>query len=416
MSRARAFNWILLAFWVSLVSVGLIAIFSATQGPVAEFLPSYIQINFYKQLIAFGLAIGLMAGMQFLDPRIFKEGSYLFYAFGILLMILTLLVGREVNGARSWLTFGPVNFQASEFMKVATILATANYLTSQRNISAENFKHALITTGMLLLPTILVLLQNDTGTALVFLSLIPVMLFWSGLPYGISLFIISPAIIGYLCIIGWYWGLIAAVIFTLLIFFIQRRTWLTITSFVFGILLVIGVQVALHQVLQPYQRGRIEAFTNPDFDPKGAGWNVIQAKTAIGSGGLYGKGFMEGTQTQLRFLPEQWTDFIYCVIAEEFGFLGASLVLLLFLGLLMRLLNSAQNHKHPFAQIVMVAVAWIFFTHFFINIGSATGLLPVIGLPLPFISYGGSALLTNTLMLAICLNLDFNKRQMSIYR
>lgn len=416
MSRAKAFNWMLLALWVSLVSVGLIAILSATQGPVAKFLPSYIQINFYKQLVAFGLAIGLMAGFQFLDPRIFKEGSYLFYTIGIILMILTLLIGREVNGARSWLVLGPVNFQASEFMKVATILATANYLTSQRNISAENFKHALITTGLLLLPTILVLLQNDTGTALVFLSLIPVMLFWSGLPYGISLFIISPAIIGYLCIIGWYWGLIAAVIFTLLIFFIQQRTWLTITSLVFGILIVIGVQVALHQVLQPYQRGRIEAFTNPDFDPKGAGWNVIQAKTAIGSGGLYGKGFMEGTQTQLRFLPEQWTDFIYCVIAEEFGFLGASFVLLLFMGLLTRLLNSAQNHKHPFAQIVMVGVAWVFFIHFFINIGSATGLLPVIGLPLPFISYGGSALLTNTLMLAICLNLDFNKRQMSIYR
>lgn len=416
MSSARSFNWILVGFWVSLVTVGLVAIYSATQGPVAEFLPSYIQINFYKQLVAFGLAIAVLAGMQFLDPRLFKEGSYLFYGIGLVLMVLTLLIGREVNGAKSWLVLGPVNLQTSELMKVATILATANYLTSQRNISAENLKHALITICMLLVPTILVLLQNDTGTALVFLSLIPVMLFWSGLPYGISLFIISPAIIGYLTIIGWYWGLVAVAVITLLIFFIQRRNWLTFTSFVSGVLIVIGIQVALYQVLLPHQRGRIEAFTNPSFDPRGAGWNVIQAKTAIGSGGLTGKGFMEGTQTQLRFLPEQWTDFIYCVIAEEFGFLGASLVLLLFMGLLMRLLGSAQNHKHPFAQIVIIGVCWIYFIHLFINIGSATGLLPVIGLPLPFISYGGSALLTNTLMLGLCLNLAFNKRQMSIYR
>lgn len=413
MNNTQSFNWLLTGLWVSLMAIGLVAIYSATQG---EFLPAYIQINFLKQLVAVGLSVAVLAGMQFLDPRIFKEGSYLFYGIGIILMILTLIIGREVNGARSWIVLGPVNFQTSEFMKVATILATANYLTSQRNISAENLKHALITICLLLVPTILVLLQNDTGTALVFLSLIPVMLFWSGLPYGISLFIISPAVIAYLCIISWYWGLAAAVIFTLLIFFIQRRTWLTFTSFVCGILIVIGVQVALYQVLQPHQRGRIEAFTNPNFDPRGAGWNVIQAKTAIGSGGLTGKGFMEGTQTQLRFLPEQWTDFIYCVIAEEFGFLGASLTLLLFMGLLMRLLGSAQNHKHPFAQIVIIGVAWIYFIHLFINVGSATGLLPVIGLPLPFISYGGSALLTNTIMLALCLNLAYNKRKLSIYR
>lgn len=416
MNRSGKLDWSLTVLWVSLVTVGLIAIYSATQGPVAEFLPSYIQINFYKQLVAFAIGICVFASIQLISPRAFKEGSYLFYGICLFLMILTLLIGREVNGAKSWLVLGPVNFQASELMKVATILATANYLTSQRNISAENLRHALITIVLLLVPTILVLLQNDTGTALIFLSLIPVILFWSGLPYGISLFIISPAVIGYLCIIGWYWGLLAAVILTLLIFFIQRRTWLTFTSFVCGILIVIGVQVALYQVLQPYQRGRIEAFTNPEFDPQGAGWNVIQAKTAIGSGGVFGKGFMEGTQTQLRFLPEQWTDFIFCVIAEEFGFLGASLVLLLFMGLLLRILKNAQNHQHPFAQIVMIGIAWIYFIHLFINIGSASGLLPVIGLPLPFISYGGSALLTNTLMLAICVNLDFHKRQLSIYR
>lgn len=415
MRSLRELNWTLVLLWGALCVIGLVAIYSATQGPVSQFLPEYIQVNFWKQLIAFGIALVILVGVQFIDPRNFREGSYLFYAACILLMILTLLFGREVNGARSWLVIGPLNLQTSELMKVATILAVANYLTGSRNVTTENLRFALTTVALILLPALLVFLQNDSGTGLVFLALIPVMLFWSGLPYGISLLIISPAVIGYLTIIAWYWGLSAAVVLTLIIFLVQRRAWLTFVSFASGLLIVIGMQVALFQVLQPHQRARIEAFTNPSFDPQGAGWNIIQAKTAIGSGGVYGKGFMEGTQTQLRFLPEQWTDFIYCVIGEEFGFIGSSLVLLLFMGLVLRMLNSAGGHKSSFAQLVIVGVTTIFFIHFFINVGSATALLPVIGLPLPFISYGGSALLANTLMLAICLNLDLYRRQFSIY-
>lgn len=415
MRSLRELNWTLVLLWGALCVIGLVAIYSATQGPVSRFLPEYIQVNFWKQLIAFGIAIVVLVAVQFIDPRNFREGSYLFYAACVLLMILTLLFGREVNGARSWLVIGPLNLQTSELMKVATILAVANYLTGSRNVTTENLRSALTTVALILLPTLLVFLQNDSGTGLVFLALIPVMLFWSGLPYGISLLMISPAVIGYLTIIEWYWGLTAAVVLTLVIFLVQRRPRLTFISFASGLLIVIGMQVALFQVLQPHQRARIEAFTNPSFDPQGAGWNVIQAKTAIGSGGIYGKGFMDGTQTQLRFLPEQWTDFIYCVIGEEFGFIGSSLVLLLFMGLVLRMLNSAGGHKSSFAQLVIIGVTTIFFIHFFINVGSATALLPVIGLPLPFISYGGSALLTNTLMLAICLNLDLYRRQFSIY-
>lgn len=416
MNNIRDLNWSLVFFWMGLTLVGLVAIYSATQGPVSQFLPEFIQNNFVKQIIWIGIAICILIGIQFVSPRNFQQLSYLFYVICIALMIITLFFGREVNGARSWLQIGPINFQVSELMKVATILAVANYLTSRRDISAENLRYALIAVLLIGLPTVLVVLQNDMGTAMVFLTLIPVMLFWSGLPYGVSLFMVSPAIIGYLTVIQWYWGLVAAIILTFVIFFVQRRTWLTFASFACGILMVIGVQVALFQVLQPHQRARIEAFTNPSFDPQGAGWNVIQAKTAIGSGGFYGKGFLQGTQTQLRFLPEQWTDFVFCVIGEEFGFIGASVVLFLFMGMVLRMLNTAGNHKHPFAQLVIVGVTTIFFIHFFINVGSSTGLLPVIGLPLPFVSYGGSAFLTNTLMLAICINLDFYKRQFSIYR
>ncbi|MGM0588179.1 MAG: rod shape-determining protein RodA [Bacteroidota bacterium] len=415
MINIREYNWTIILTWVALSIIGLVAIYSATQGPVSEYLPAYIQNNFVKQVIWVGISILILIGIQFISPRTFQEGSYVFYIIGLLLMTATLLFGQEVNGARSWLTLGPIRFQISEIMKIATILATANYLTSRRTISAERLQSASVAVGLILLPTALVILQNDTGTAIVFLFLIPVMLFWSGLPYGISLFMISPAIIGYLSIISWYWGAIATVGITLIIFLIQKRTWLSFASLFVGTMITVGVQVALFQLLQPHQRARIEAFTNPSFDPQGAGWNVIQAKTAIGSGGFYGKGFLEGTQTQLRFLPEQWTDFIFCVIGEEFGFIGAGLVIILFLFLILRLLNIAGGHKHPFAQLVIVGVTAVYFIHFFINVGSASALLPVIGVPLPFISYGGTSFLTNTLMLAICLNFDVYRRQFSIY-
>lgn len=416
MNNPREFSWSVLGAWLVLTIIGLVAIYSATQGPVSEFLPVYIQNNFLKQLGFVILAILVMIGVQFISPRTFLQLSYVFYVFGLILMVLTLFFGREINGAKSWFGIGPFGIQSSELMKIATIMAVANYLTSRRNITAENIRYALTAVVFILVPVGLVIAQNDFGTAIIFLALIPVMLFWSGLPYGVSLFIISPAIILYLTVIDWKFGLIATIVLTGGIFFIQRRTWLTVASFITGILTIAGVQLALTKVLQPHQIARIMAFTNPSFDPTGAGWNVIQAKTAIGSGGFMGKGFLEGTQTQLRFLPEQWTDFVYCVIGEEFGFIGAGLVVITFGFLFLRLLNIAGNHKHPFAQLVTVSVTSVYFIHFFINVGSATALLPVIGIPLTFISYGGSAFLTNTLMLAIVLNMDFHKREFSIYR
>lgn len=416
MFKIRDFNWPIVFLWLCLVTIGLISIYSATQGPVARFLPAYIQDNFLKQVIYIVVGIAIIAGMQLVNPRFFKEGAYLFYALGLLLMVLTLLIGTEINGAKSWLNLGFFNLQTSELMKIATILATGTYLTSQRNISAENFKHASVTVALILIPAVLIIMQNDLGSSIIFFSLIPIMLFWSGLPQGFSLFMISPIIITYTSIIGWYWGLLSAVILTFLIFLLQRRKWLTLATLITGVVLVIGVEAGLNKVLKPHQRARIVSFTNPHFEPQGAGWNVIQAKTAIGSGGLWGKGYMEGTQTQLRFLPEQWTDFIYCVISEEFGFVGSTIVLALFILFFLLLLRTAREHKNSFAQIIVVGVTWVYFIHFLINVGSTMGLIPIVGLPLPFISYGGSSMITNTLMLAICLNLDYFKRKLSIYR
>lgn len=411
----KQFDWVLFTCWAFLALIGLVAIYSATQGPVADFLPSYIQQNFMNQAIWIFISILTIIAIQFTSPRSFQQVAILFYVICILLGILTIFFGTESGGAKRWLVLGGLRIQISEFMKLATILAVAHFLTSRRDISAEKLSPSLISVGLMALPAVIVFLQNDTGTALVMLALIPIMLFWSGLPYGISLFIVSPAIIGYFAILNWQWGMIATIVLTVGVFLIQRRPYLTVATFAVGMLIIIGVQVALYQILQPYQLARIEAFINPSLDPEGAGWNVMQAKTAIGSGGLFGKGFLEGTQTQLRFLPEQWTDFIFPVIAEEFGFLGAIVVIILFGVLLLRLLNNAGGHKHPFAQLVMVGVAGVFLMHLIINIGSATGLFPVIGLPLPFVSYGGSAFLAYSLMIAICLNLRFHQRNFSIY-
>lgn len=412
MTWYKEFDWLTIGAWLILSLFGLIAIFSATLGPVSEFLPAHIQENFSRQVVWISLSIVIIIFIQFTSPRSFQQLSYLFYAVCLITITITIYVGVEVNAAKSWLEIGGVRFQTSELMKLATILAVANYLTSRRNISAVRVKTALIATILILLPVIVIILQNDTGSALVFLPLIPVMLFLSGLPHGISILMISPAIIGYLSIIDWKFGVIATVILTVVIYLLEKRPWLGVTSLIFGLLLVVGVNVALHDILQPHQQMRIEAFVNPFVDPQGAGWNVIQAKTAISSGGIYGKGFLQGTQTQLRFLPEQWTDFIFCVIAEEFGLIGAGFIMLVLMFLLLRLLNNAVNIKNTFSQLVIVGIVTIFFTHILINLGSAMGVMPVIGVPLPFLSYGGSSFMSNTIMLGVCLNLYFRQREM----
>ncbi len=416
MRNSNEFNWPVLFAWAGLAIFGLVAIYSATQGEVAQFLPDYIQNNFARQSVWVGLSLAILVAIQFTSPRTFQGVAYLFYGVTIILAIVTVFAGVEVSGSRSWLSIFGLRLQVSEFLKLATILAVANYLTHKRDMTANNVKTAFTTILLILLPAGIVIMQNDTGTALVILSLIPVVLFWSGLPYGLSLIMISPAIIGYFTVIGLPFGITAAVIIAIAVLFLQKSRWYSLSVLVLGLVVIVGTEVGLQHVLQPHQRARVEAFVNPSLDPQGAGWNVLQATTAVGSGGVTGKGFMEGTQTQLRFLPEQWTDFIYCVIGEEFGFIGSSILFLLYTFLFLRLMTMASNHKHPFAQLVIISITFLYFTHFVINIGSATAVLPIMGVPLPFVSYGGSAFLANTIMLAICLNLDLNKRSFSIYR
>lgn len=223
MIRLQDFSWSVLLLWAGLTAIGLTAIYSATQGPVAQFLPDYIQGNFNRQIMWISISLLVLAAIQFTSPRTFQGAAYIFYGLCIILAIVTVFTGIEVGGGRRWLSIFGFRLQVSEFLKLATILAVANYLTHKRNVNVNNLKTALTTVLLVLVPVIVIILQNDTGTALVLLALLPVVLFWSGLPYGISLFIISPAIIGYFSVIGMLFGAVAALIVTIVIFLLHKK-------------------------------------------------------------------------------------------------------------------------------------------------------------------------------------------------
>ena len=403
--------------WLALVAVGLVAIYSTTHGPAAEHMAVSVQSNFYRQLTwlaicAFGIAVALT-----LPVRFFQRAAYPVYAVTVLLLIAALVFGREVNGARSWLVLGPLRLQVSELAKVGTVLAVAHLLADRRERHTGTVRHALKACGLILLPAILIVLQNDVGTALVFFGLVPIMLFWSGLPMHTILLMVSPAVAGYLSLVYMPAAIVFAVAFTLGMAWYtgQRYIGAIAAAFTGGISAV--TSVAISYVLQPHQVARLVSFTNPEAEEfrQGVGFHLVQSKAAIGSGGLWGKGFMQGTQTQGAYVPEQSTDFIFSVIGEEFGFVGSLVVLGLFATLLLRLIKLGADVKHPFGSIVAAGAVGVYLLHIFVNVGMATGILPVIGIPLPFISYGGSALLANTAMLAIVLNVHMRRDDLSIY-
>jgi rod shape determining protein RodA len=298
--------------------------------------------------------------------------------------------------------------------KVGTILAVA-YLFGSAREQGNVLMRAVLSVGFLLLPAILIVLQNDTGTALVFLGAIPFVLFWSGMPLSIVAILVSPPVAGYLAVVHMPSAIAFAFIFALAMYYATRQRSLAITSGLVAGGTVAVTGLALTSILQPHQVARIVSFLNPEAYRFTSGFHVIQARAAIGSGGLSGKGFMQGTQTQMAFVPEQSTDFVFSVIGEEFGFIG-SFALLALLGFLMiRLVMLGLESRHEFAVLFAAGTAGILFIHVLINIGMAVGVMPVIGIPLPFVSYGGSAMLANTALLAIVLNLNMRREEFPRY-
>ncbi|NNE46845.1 MAG: rod shape-determining protein RodA [Rhodothermales bacterium] len=402
--------------WFGLVLVGLTAIYSTTHGPASEFLLETVQDNFNRQLMWLGVSIVAGACILLFPVRFYQYGAYPAYGLLVLLLLAALFGGTEINGSRAWLRLGPIQLQVSEFAKVGTVLAVAQLLSSRRR-NANSVRYALLSVILILVPAAIIVVQNDMGTALIFVGLIPIMLFWSGLPASTLLLMLAPAVAGYLAIVYMPAAIVFSLLFTVGILWFTRERYLAFLAFVFSGGTVIALTFAMTSLLQPYQVKRLLSFTNPEAAEyrDNVGFHLVQSKAAIGSGGLTGKGFMQGTQTQGAYVPEQSTDFVFSVIGEEFGLLGGIIVLLLFAFLLVRLIVLGVQIKHPFGVMVAAGAVGIYLVHVFINMGMATGILPVIGIPLPFMSYGGSALLANTMMLAIVLNLSIRRDEFSIY-
>jgi rod shape determining protein RodA len=328
----------------------------------------------------------------------------------MLLLVIVLVTARDVAGARSWIDIGPFKLQPSEFAKSATALAIAYYL-STLNIRLEDFKTKLIAVVILVIPAGLILLQNDTGSMLVFGAFALVM-YREGLSGNFLLFGLAMVVLFIFSLL--FTPLIMLVIIGsigLLVFLFQRKkTWklgLTVGAVV-GMLMgfVFSVDYIFNEVLEPHQQVRIDVLLGKKDDLRGAGYNVNQSKIAIGSGGFLGKGFLKGTQTKYDFVPEQTTDFIFCTVGEEWGFLGTFTVIALFTALILRILYISERQRSTFTRIYGYCVASILLFHFLINIGMTIGLMPVIGIPLPFFSYGGSSLLGFTILLFIFVKLD----------
>jgi rod shape determining protein RodA len=391
------FDFGLLLSVIFLFCIGLLAIYSSTvNNPLA-------QDNFERQLVWGLIAIIVFFVTYSIPTNVFKSVAIPGYLFSFILLVAVLFLGRQISGSKSWLVIGPLGFQPSEFAKITTILAVAWYL-SRNNTNIDSFKDILISLGIGLFPMLLILLEPDMGTSLVFIGVILTLVFWKGIS-SFSLFVVlSPAFIAIFALFGFAYFIVGlAIIITFLLIF---KKDLFFSASIFALNLASGFFADyIFTVLSPHQQKRIQAFIDPMSDPLGSGYNIIQAKVAIGSGGLAGKGFLEGHQTQLQFIPEQWTDFAFCVIGEEFGFIGSIVVLAMFLVLFLRILKIAFTTKDEFLSIVVTGILSVYFIHFLVNMGMVVGILPVIGIPLPFISYGGSSLVVNMLMLGIVENI-----------
>ncbi len=354
-----------------------------------------------RQLVWLGISITALIVVMRIGVKWFEWAAVPLYGLSLILLALTLIIGSgagTAQGVKSWISLGPLSFQPSQLANVATILMLARVMGSRREPpqTLGDLWKPLMIVGI---PLGLVLLQPDLGTAMVFGALLLATLYWAGTPAGILFMLLSPMVALFLAFHSWLFSLYMLGIIVFLYFY---RVYLWEGTVVAMANLVAGtIAVPLWDSLKPYQKARFQVFLDPMVDPQGAGWNVIQSRVAIGSGGLFGKGFTQGTQKRLAFLPEQHTDFIFSVIGEETGFIGTTLVLLAFGIILWRLVKVAERVADPFAGIVVFGIFGAWFAHILVNVGMTVGVMPVTGIPLPFLSYGGSFLLATFLALAI---------------
>jgi len=399
--------------YIALMFFGWVNIYASQYNEDITFALDFSS-RYGKQLLFIAIALVVAFLILIIDWKFYFSLSYLFYFLIILLLIGVLLTNSRTGGAISWYEIGRFKFQPSEFAKFTTALALAKYYNSL-HIKKISIQEKLRTYTIIILPFLLIILQNDLGTALVYAAFILV-LYREGLSGNILIFglIILALFIISLVVEKMLLVYILLGISMVIMFFSRKKKneiIIILSGLVIAISFIFSVNYIFHDVLSEHHRKRINIVLGKDFDPHGAGYNLIQSKIAIGSGGFNGKGFLNGTQTRFDFVPEQSTDFIFCTIGEEWGFLGSFFFLSLFAGLLIRILFLAERQRSNFSRIYGYSVACILFMHFFINIGMTIGLVPVIGIPLPFTSYGGSSLIGFTILLFIFLNLDSYRLQ-----
>ena len=384
-----------------LVVMGLLAIYSASYQVESPGLKA----NFSKQIIWFIIGIVICTITIILPTRALFSMSYWFYGMSLLLVVLTLFLKHD-GGVSRWITIAGVKFQPSEFLKIATILLLARYLSyKKRNL--DKIKDLAISFVIILVPFLLISQQPDLGTALVFIAIILPLLFWAGLSIYYLLVIVMPFVV-MIASFNYYAFFVVMILSTLFLFIFRRGMVAFFLIMIFNILIGI-ITPFLWRQLQAYQQHRILTFLGLEIDPHGVGYQIIQSKVAIGSGGFWGKGILNGSQTQLRFLPAQHTDFVFSVVGEELGFIGSVFILGLLLFLLLRGIYIASIVKNNFlSHLVMGAVVVLGF-HIIINIGMTVGIMPVTGLPLPFLSYGGTFLITCLILIGFIIHASIRR-------
>lgn len=392
-----------------LVIMGWLNIFSSTCGPEMTQIHFDIHTNYGRQLIFIAVSIFIAGIILLMDGDLFQRISYLVYGLICFALVLVLLIGDEVSGAKSWIKMGPFSFQPAEFAKFATAMAFSRFL-GDHEFSRSPVKYKVIAFALFLIPIGLIMLEPDAGSALVFLSFF-IPLFREGLSVWVVLLGLYIIVLSVLTLVVNKYILLGVVFAIVLVvyFFLRHRRGIILYLVLFLVVsagCAMSVDYVYNNFLEEHHRTRIEVLLGQKDDIKGAGYNVHQSKIAIGSGGFTGKGYLKGTQTKYDFVPEQQTDFIFCTVGEEFGFLGSLVVLGLFLTLLIRLIFMAERQRTTFSRIYGYCVVGIFFFHVAINICMTIGLMPVIGIPLPFFSYGGSSLIGFTILLFIFVKLD----------
>jgi rod shape determining protein RodA len=405
-------DWPTVLIYFALVTLGWFNIYAAVfDGQAAKSIFDF-SINSGKQLVWIGTAIGIIIVIMAADYRLFENLSLVLFLIFVGFLLVTPFFGKLVNGQRAWFEIGSFRLQPGEFAKFATGLALAKIM-ERPTFDLSKIRYQLQAFGILLLPVALIILQPDTGTAMVYFAFL-LMFYREGLPayyFFLGFGMVAITLLALAISNNIYLAIGIAVIIATLIM-MGKKTPQRIIAFSLIGLGLIAYTYSLDYVitkLPEHQQNRIMVLFDPDIDPLGVGWNVTQSKIAIGSGGLLGKGYLQGTQTKFDFVPEQHTDFIFCTLGEEFGWIGSLIVISLFVGLLYRLVIMAERQKNRFSRIYGYCVVSILLFHFMINIAMTIGLFPVVGIPLPFFSYGGSSLWSFTILLFIFIKMDSSR-------